>query len=302
MRKIVIMSVLLMILITMVIYADEATITGDNVNVRSGPGTDYDVIHQVHNSETYSIMEQNGDWSKISFPQGEGWVHNDFVETIKIEDEVGTHEDPSSDHENDQISTQVENEVEGNPNNYISSLAGKVIVLDPGHGGRDVGAIGVSGQVESEYTLQTVQILKAVLEQHGAKVLLTREADYYVPLTSRSSLSNLENADVFISVHYNSTPEHPSASGIGTYYYHDRDLHLANYVQKGLMETTNLQDRGVHQGNLQVLRISHSPGLLLELGFISNQKEEETIQSQIFLKEASRGIVKGLYHYFSTVE
>src|SRR5690606_23690158 len=102
------------------------------------------------------------------------------------------------------------------------------------------------GQVESEYTLQTVQILKAVLEQHGAKVLLTREADYYVPLTSRSSLSNLENADVFISVHYNSTPEHPSASGIGTYYYHDRDLHLANYVQKGLMETTNLQDRGVH--------------------------------------------------------
>lgn len=302
MRKIVIMSVLLMVLISMVIYAEEAIIVGDNVNVRSGPGTEYDVIHQVHSSETYTVMEQNEEWSKISFPQGEGWVHNDFVEKMKIEDETETNENPSSDLKNDQISTQVEDEGEGNPDILMSSLAGKVIVLDPGHGGRDVGAIGVSGKVESEYTLQTVQILKGVLEQHGAIVLLTRESDQYVPLTSRSSRSNIENADIFISIHYNSTPEHPTANGIGTYYYHDRDHHLANYVQKGLMETTNLEDRGVHQGNLQVLRINHSPGLLLELGFISNQQEEETIQSHIFLKEASRGIVQGLYQYFSAVE
>lgn len=299
-RKILFIVFILMFLISMVIYADEATILGDNLNVRAGPGTEHEVVHQVNSHETYSILEETEEWVKIVLDDGEGWVHKDFIEKTTTTDVPSTAIQDVEDSEKDEnsmddvnLSTEKQDEV------YPYSLAEKVIVLDPGHGGRDVGAIGVSNNVESDYTLKTVHVLKRMLEDHGATVFVTRDSDRYVPLTSRSTLSNMENADVFISIHYNSTPEHPSAGGIGTYYYNERDELLANYVQEGLIEHTSFRDRGINQADLQVLRINHRPGLLLELGFISNEEEERTIQSNAFLNASSRGIVQGLYRYFA---
>lgn len=300
-RKIIITTLALMFLITAVIYAEEATIIGDNLNVRSGPGTEYDVIHQVNTDETYTILEQSEEWIKIDLNDGEGWVHKDFIEVSESStDESSIDRATQEEATNEEKTIVSENTYSKQKDSeYPYSLTGKVIVLDPGHGGRDVGAIGVSTNVESDYTLKTANVLKRMLEEHGATVVLTRDTDRYVPLTSRSSLSNMKNADVFMSIHYNSTPEHPSARGIGTYYYNERDQLLASYVQEGLIGYTGFRDRGIHQENLQVLRINHRPGLLLELGFISNLEEEREVGTHAFLDAASRGIVQGLYRYFA---
>ncbi len=177
-------------------------------------------------------------------------------------------------------------------------FTGKLIVLDPGHGGRDVGAIGVSGGYESYYTLHTAEYIKDHLELRGAEVILTREQDEDLLLTERSEISNLLDADAFLSIHYNSTSQAPEAAGISTYFYHNRDQKLAEFIQTQLLLHTDLNDRRIHQENLQVLRTNNQPSLLLELGFISNEEEEKVIQTEEFLNQISNGITNGLAQYF----
>ncbi|MDX8047675.1 N-acetylmuramoyl-L-alanine amidase [Gracilibacillus sp. S3-1-1] len=264
-----------------ILYAKTGQIDGMNVNVRSGPGVEFDVITQVHTPENYEILEETGNWAKIEMDEVEGWIHQDYY-SIEESSKKGN----NINHSSKTIKHSVEN------------LYRKKIVIDPGHGDRDTGAIGVSGQHESDYTLKTAKILQEVLEEAGAEVLLTRETDRYVPLTSRTTFANLMKADVFLSIHYNSTPELPTANGIDTYYMARRDKQLAQFVHQEIIHETLVTDRGIEERDLHVLRTNHLPSLLLELGFISNEKEEKNIQSRAHLRAISRGIARGLSLYF----
>ncbi|MFB1051629.1 N-acetylmuramoyl-L-alanine amidase [Paraliobacillus sp. JSM ZJ581] len=275
-------------------YAADVIIQVNDLQVRNGPGLGYDVIGEVNQGESYSLMDEQQHWVKIKYIDRSGWVAKEYIEIDK-QNQMNIDEDkePSSDEGTIKLDQK-----KINPQS-ISTLKQKVIVLDAGHGGRDIGATGVSDTYEKEYTLNTALNIKSYLEQLGAIVHLTRSSDRFISLTPRASYANHLKADAFLSIHYNSTPQYPSASGIGTYYYDDKDKTFAKFVHEELIKTTKSNDRNVQFGDFQVLRTNHTPGLLLELGFISNTSEEERVQTNIYQKKISRGIIAGLQRYFS---
>lgn len=239
-------------------------------NVRSQPSTNGDILTTLAKGERISTIRAENDWIEIEWDNKTGYVPSWVVGNV----------------------TPIREDV-------TSVFQNKVIVLDAGHGGRDVGAIGASGNYEKDYTLRTVEMVKSYLEQLGATVYLTRDDDHYYTLISRAAYSNYWNADMFLSLHYNSTPQYPNASGISTYYYNDSDEALANVVHEELLKSLVVEDRQVDYGDFQVIRTNHRPSLLLELGFISNVEEESKIQTLAYQKKIAQGIIAGLQRYYS---
>lgn len=188
-------------------------------------------------------------------------------------------------------------------------IGGKTIVLDPGHGGSDPGAIGPTGLQEKQVTLPIAEYLKSILEAKGAKVILTRttDVDVYGPhasgvdeLQARVNVANGNRADAFISIHINSF-SNPNVGGIATYYFDgsDQSKKLASAVQGQIAEHSGFNgDRGIQPGNLYVLRHSLMPSILVELGFISNPKEEEHLKEMSTRQEFANELAKGLELYF----
>lgn len=188
-------------------------------------------------------------------------------------------------------------------------ISGKIIVLDPGHGGSDPGAIGPSGLQEKQVTLPIAEYLKSILEAKGAKVFLTRttDVDVYGPhasgvdeLQARVNIANGNQADAFISIHINSF-SNPHVGGIATYYFDgsDQSKRLASSVQGQIAEHSGFDgDRGIQPGNLYVLRHSLMPSILVELGFISNPKEEGHLRESSTQKDFANELAKGLELYF----
>ncbi|WP_079708411.1 N-acetylmuramoyl-L-alanine amidase [Paraliobacillus ryukyuensis] len=271
------------------VYAATVKIDTDNLNIRNGPSLESDVIGQADTGETYQLNERKDGWVSIYFNNSIAWVSSEYV-TISDENNEKNH-DQTVHVQKDSIPTETKN----NPN---ALLKNKVIVIDPGHGGRDVGAIGVSGGYEKKYVLHTAHNLKTYLEHLGAIVHLTRETDNYKMLSSRASYANYQRADVFLSLHYNSSPQYPSVKGIGTFFYDKNDETFASIMQEELIKTTNSEDRHAQFGDFQVLRTNHQPALLLELGFISNAAEELNIQTIAYQRKISQGVMAGLQKYF----
>ncbi|MEN1969295.1 N-acetylmuramoyl-L-alanine amidase [Lentibacillus sp. N15] len=177
-------------------------------------------------------------------------------------------------------------------------LRHKTIVIDPGHGGSDAGAIGASGVLEKDLTFQTALRLRQVLIIMGADVILTRKHDDYVALASRTSLSNSADADAFLSIHYNNFPEMPDVAGISTYYYGDENKGLADPIQTNMIKKTKADDRGTVSEDFQVLRQNKKAAVLVELGFLSNQTEEQLLVTDVYQKQLVNGITEGLIVYF----
>ena len=188
-------------------------------------------------------------------------------------------------------------------------IGGKIIALDPGHGGSDPGAIGPTGLQEKQVTLPIAEYLKSILEAKGAKVILTRttDVDVYGPhasgvdeLQARVNVANGNQADAFISIHINSF-SNPNVGGIATYYFDgsDQSKKLASSVQEQIAEHNGFNgDRGIQPGNLYVLRHSLMPSILVELGFISNPKEEGHLKESETQKDFANELAKGLELYF----
>ena len=188
-------------------------------------------------------------------------------------------------------------------------ISGKTIVLDPGHGGSDPGAIGPTGLQEKQVTLPIAEYLKSILEAKGAKVILTRttDVDVYGPhasgvdeLQARVNVANANRADAFISIHINSF-SNPNVGGIATYYFDgsEQSKKLASAVQGQIAEHSGFNgDRGIQPGNLYVLRHSLMPSILVELGFISNPKEEGHLKETSTRQEFANELAKGLELYF----
>ncbi|MFE7063032.1 SH3 domain-containing protein [Sutcliffiella sp. NPDC057660] len=248
-------------------------ILDNGTNIRSEPNTTAKVVYRANEGETFSIKGLENDWYQIELSDGTiayvaGWIVTTKGQAPTI--------------------TRAGSE---------QYLRNKVIVIDPGHGGKDVGAIGVQGTYEKDLTLRTSRLLQDKLKAAGATVYLTRQNDSFVSLPARARTANHHGADVFISVHYDSIDD-PSVTGTTTFYYGGADQQLADYVHQSLIQLTNLRDRNVRQENYLVLRENMQPSLLLELGYISNRGEELTILSSDFQERAATGIYQGLAQYF----
>jgi N-acetylmuramoyl-L-alanine amidase len=206
-------------------------------------------------------------------------------------------------------------EVLVNPFNGIPSnaLAGKKIVIDPGHGGPDTGAIGPSGTYEKNCNLAIALALNDILKQAGAKTFLTRDKDispaanYSVneDLDARVNIANSLNADLFICIHNNASNSNPEARGTEIYYSENNpqaneSLQLANSIQSAVIDTLKTSNRGVKELGFYVLRYTTMPTILLETAFISNPYEEARLQNPIFQKNVAAAIFQGIYNYYKT--
>lgn len=180
-------------------------------------------------------------------------------------------------------------------------LVGKVIAIDPGHGGMDPGAVGPRGSYEKDVVLDISLLLYDKLREAGARPVLTRSDDEFISLRGRADIANRAQADAFISIHANAVirdiPE-----GTETYitpHHSSLDLLLANLVHREVVDTIGLRDRGVKQQNLGVLLPLRMPGVLLEVAFISNPMEERLLMDSEFQEKVAQGIVQGFINYFA---
>lgn len=218
------------------------------------------------------------------------------------------------------------------------------VVIDPGHGGRDTGTIGPSGLMEKDVVLDVAKRLGALIEEGlGSEVVYTRTDDVSVPLEARTQLANDQEADLFLSIHVNSS-RYRSVGGVETFYLNftesradlevaarenagsNKSIHeLSTLVQKialddkiqesrdfagSVQEAANelvrkhnskAKDRGVKKAPFVVLIGAQMPSVLVEMGFISNPKEEKLMASPAHRKAIAEALFKGLANYASTL-
>ena len=176
-----------------------------------------------------------------------------------------------------------------------SPLANKTFVVDPGHGGLDNGAMGKEGTLEKELNLEVSLRLSQLLETAGANVVLTRFNDEFISLYERAFLANFLMADYFISIHTNSHPK-STIGGIEVFYYSTQSQAkpLASNILEAMVRETGLNKLAVKTNNFAVIRETQMPGVLLELGFLSNPQEERVLRSEDFKTKAAQGIFQGI--------
>jgi N-acetylmuramoyl-L-alanine amidase len=190
-------------------------------------------------------------------------------------------------------------------NSQVEAQKKKTIVIDPGHGGNDPGSLGKKGTLEKDVNLAVALKLGPILEEKGYRVVYTRETDktdwngQKEGLLERAAISNKAKADLFISIHINSS-EYKNIRGVETYYKGSspEGEKLAQLVQTEIINQTVLKDRGIKKENFLVLNNVKAPAILVELGYISTPAEEEVLKnSQYHIKYAS-GIANGVFKYF----
>ncbi len=194
----------------------------------------------------------------------------------------------------------------------------QTVFIDPGHGGKDPGAIGRNHQ-EKTLALQISRHLARILQQQGFNVRMTRNSDTFISLSQRVEIANAGNADLFVSIHLNSA-ENKSVQGIETFLLSPRgaaetysnypttrlnagnqfdkqNLRLAYEIQYHTIRRSNANDRGIKHADFQVLRNLECPGVLIETGFISNLQEEAKLGNQQYQLQIARGIAEGIVAY-----
>lgn len=190
-------------------------------------------------------------------------------------------------------------------------IDGKRIVLDPGHGGSDTGAIGPTGVTEKSIALRIAKRLKVLLEAEGAEVILTRTEDTEVSpkkaqatdveeLQARCDIANQNSADIFLSIHLDAFSG-PEAHGTTGYYYEMGSAdsrRLADCIKRGVLRRLGTFDRGTKPCAFYVCRHTDMPATLLETAFVSNPREEQMMNSEEGVENAAQGIAAGIAEYF----
>ncbi|WP_414576219.1 N-acetylmuramoyl-L-alanine amidase [Anabaena sp. CCY 9402-a] len=175
---------------------------------------------------------------------------------------------------------------------------GKVVVLiDPGHGGKDPGAIGIGGLREKDVILPISQRIAQVLQQNGVQVVMTRNSDNFVSLPGRVQMAERAGADVFVSIHANAIGGgRTDVNGLETYYY-DSGLGLARAVHNSIRQSVNVRDRGVRRARFFVLRKSSMPSILVETGFLTGREDSAKLRSTAFQNQMADAIARGILQY-----
>ncbi|MGE5483259.1 MAG: N-acetylmuramoyl-L-alanine amidase [Bacteroidota bacterium] len=186
----------------------------------------------------------------------------------------------------------------------IQALAGRTIVIDPGHGGGDPGTIGVNGVLEKDLALAISLRLAAALRQLGVRVILTRETDTKPEWEERTAPANLNRADALISIHLNSSPGRiPEPRGVEVYYHSQKPGadRLAQSLIRGLTTVLKVPARRLEAwDDLRVLKGSIVPGVLVEVGYLTNPEEAEKLVTGEYQELIVQGFVAGLSQYFAT--
>ncbi|QQZ09594.1 N-acetylmuramoyl-L-alanine amidase CwlD [Heyndrickxia vini] len=193
-------------------------------------------------------------------------------------------------------------------------LSGKVIILDPGHGGPDGGA-GDADALEKEIALKVSLNIRDYLQEQGALVMLTREDDSDLAdpntkgigrrkvedLKNRLNMINESDADLYLSIHLNAIPS-PRWSGAQTFYspHLIENKRIAKFIQSELIRNLENTDREAKiLKNIYVVKNANKPGALVEIGFLSNPTERQNLKSEKYQKKISASIYNGIMRYFT---
>ena len=174
-----------------------------------------------------------------------------------------------------------------------------LIVLDPGHGGNDPGAIGSKGAREKDVTLNVSYYVRQMLIDSGMAVLMARADDSEILLQPRVDVANNNKADLFVSVHCNAM-DGSSPRGVETYFRTPQSTNLAKIIHKNMIETLGTPDRGIRVRNFFVIRKTAMPSVLIEIGYITNPTEEALLGSSVYQKKVASAIYKGIKEYLGS--
>ena len=182
-------------------------------------------------------------------------------------------------------------------------LSGVKILLDPGHGGKELGAVGPTGLPEKDVNLTVSKLLRSELLKRGATVVMTREDDKFVSLGERQSIIAKEEPTLAFSVHYNALPDYGDAEntkGIGMFWYHPQAHSLSVFLHNYLVNKLNRPSYGVFWNNLALTRPEAAPSILLELGFMSNPEEFEWVNNPKQQKKLARTLADGIVKWLKS--
>ncbi|MQS76074.1 N-acetylmuramoyl-L-alanine amidase [Companilactobacillus halodurans] len=250
----------------------KVTVTQPSTKLRIEPNQNGRVVKTVKVGKQFDYLGKNGKWYKVRDTDGSVGYVASWVVTV-----TGTKSAVKS---------------------AATNISEATIVIDPGHGGDDSGAESKKKTFEKNFTLSYAKAIKEQLEKTGARVVLTRSGDNSKSLGARARLSSKIQADAFISLHFDSSAQANSGSGVTTYYYNkNKDGQLAtdlNSQLKGL----SIGNRGTAQKDLYVLHYNSQPSVLIELGYINSKSDYKYIKSDTYKQQVATDVTNGLKEYF----
>jgi len=178
------------------------------------------------------------------------------------------------------------------------------VVVDPGHGGPDPGAIGIGGIRETDVVLEVSKIVKKLLSEKGVEVRLTRKNEVDLDLPQRVSFANNVDADIFVSIHANaSRGKRRDINGLETFYFRGwKGRLLAKRIQNQILRVSpGSPDRGVKQGRFHVIKNTRMPAVLVEIGFLTGRLDARRLEKPVHRKKIAYAIAKGILEYLSKV-
>ena len=198
----------------------------------------------------------------------------------------------------------------------------QTVVLDPGHGGHDKGAVGSYGY-EKNFALDVARKLRPLLQAKGLRVIMTREGDYFVPLEVRAQIANAAQDSIFVSIHFNATDRDPNATGFEIFSFTPRgapstsdssltlssldmqagstvdtqSMALSSCIYHSLLGHIPEFDRGIKRARFAVLRLTRVPAVLIEGGFLTERGESELIAKDDWRTKLAQSISVGIQNY-----
>ena len=244
--------------------------TVDNLNIRTEANSTSTIVSKLKKGEYVQVNSINGYWAQVTHNGQKGYVHKSYLKLL---------------------------------NQSGNALKDRIIIIDPGHGGKDPGTV-VGSNSEKAITLKVSTLVKQKLEAAGAKVLMTRTGDTYPSLQDRVDFTNANYGEIFVSIHVNSAAN-TSAQGTETYYaistgdMHQEDVDLATFVNNQIVNNLKMKNRGVKEQQYYVIRNMVIPSILVELGFLTNSEDRAKMTDDQYAELFAESIFKGISQYYA---
>lgn len=187
------------------------------------------------------------------------------------------------------------------PGDFRVPNARVLTAIDPGHGGRDPGAIGIGGLREVDVVLPVSLSVARRLSEAGVSVMMTRSDDRFISLQERTAMANRSRAHLFVSIHANAiSMSRPDVNGVETFYFQGANSRrLAASIQQSILDQIPMNNRGVKQARFYVLRTASMPAVLVEVGFVTGAQDAPRLANPAFREEMAEAIANGILRYIS---
>ncbi|GLC87860.1 N-acetylmuramoyl-L-alanine amidase [Lysinibacillus piscis] len=244
--------------------------TVDNLNIRQEANSTSTVVGKLKKGAYVQVNSITGYWAQVTYDGQIGYVHKTYLKLL---------------------------------NQNGNALKDRVIIIDPGHGGKDHGTVTGSNS-EKTITLKVSTIVKQKLEAAGAKVMMTRTGDTYPSLQDRVDFTDANYGEIFVSIHVNSAGN-TSAQGTETYYavttgdMYQEEIDLATFVNNQIVSNLKMKNRGVKEEQYYVIRNMVIPSILVELGFLSNESDRAKLTDNQYTELFADSIYKGIVQYYT---